>query len=568
MVSFLLKVSKTCDMTGVEELFISRPKSYFIIKDDIQEFIAWGDPIEGASFRSILRSKRDINSILNNLYGHFYFILLDLVKKELIIGNSFFSILPIYYFESGDFVFFSDNSIRLGLFCNKRDLSARFVLETVLFNYPIFNHSAVEGIYLLPSNSYFAFSANKVEIVKHTFIENYFTDKPKSWCKAIPDAVKVFLSSSYKYFPEEPCFSSLTGGFDGRILAAAGYYHRCGCASYCFGTSASTDLKIASQVAAETGIPFKKIILDESYAEEQSLTNGREFILNSSGTGTFERAHYLFAAKLISEEANHIITGNFGSELFKAARTPGQMISKNLFQLFEEPDLENALRRLEASDEFNVFNRERIDVIWNDLKTDIEKLTCFSPEYSHLSKNQRFYILVFEEIFRKYFGAEIINQFKWVKNRTPLLDIDLIKFLLQTDLPGVYSKFEERRLRRRFIGQILYAEIMANTYPLLGSIMTDKGYRPTDLLSLEGKIRLTYYLLKKKIRYKPNNYDPNGVLSSWSRNKKKWIEIPLLTDLFSFSDSEMKEPDNLNESLLFRICSINYLNSILTGHET
>jgi len=99
------------------------------------------------------------------------------------------------------------------------------------------------------------------------------------------------------------------------------------------------------------------------------------------------------------------------------------------------------------------------------IKEDILKLPCYNDSYSKLTKNQKFYVFVFEEVFRKYFGAEIINQFKYIKNRTPFLDMAFLKAILRTELAGIHSEFFEHNPVKRYKGQILYAHIINKTYP-------------------------------------------------------------------------------------------------------
>jgi len=61
-----------------------------------------------------------------------------------------FSILPVYYFYNHDKAVFSDNALTIGEYLGHTRISHRFVLETVLFNYPLFNSSIFDGISLVP----------------------------------------------------------------------------------------------------------------------------------------------------------------------------------------------------------------------------------------------------------------------------------------------------------------------------------------------------------------------------------------------------------------------------------
>ena len=81
-------------------------------------------------------------------------------------------------------------------------------------------------------------------------------------------------------------------------------------------------------------------------------------------------------------------------------------------------------------------------------------LPCYNPAYSDLSKNQQFYVIVYEEIFRKYFGSEMVNQFRYIKNRTPFLDIDFLRSIFKTKLAGIHSDLFERNPMKRYKGTV------------------------------------------------------------------------------------------------------------------
>ncbi len=80
-------------------------------------------------------------------------------------------------------------------------------------------------------------------------------------------------------------------------------------------------------------------------------------------------------------------------------------------------------------------------------------------------------------------------QFSYLKNRTPFL-IWILSGITGTGSAGIHSDFFEHNPVRRYKGQVLYANIIHKAFPLFGQIPTDKGYRPDDLLSLSGRIRI------------------------------------------------------------------------------
>lgn len=564
MVSFLLKVNKDRPVTSVDELFLEKPGRVIVICDENLGLALWGDPIVDENFRESFLMKRNPEYLLENVSGHFYFVLADTRNREITVGNSLFSLLPVYFYEQHDTVFFSDNAIRLGRHFGLTDLSVRFVTEMVLFNYPLSGQSAVEGIRLLAPSSCCRISKGHVASVRHFSPESLFVSDPLPWKQAAGEVAESFLASVKKYLPEESYFTSLTGGFDGRTLTAAGLFHNRRSIALCFGNATSDDLLFARIAARDAGISLEEIKLDNSYISGHSLELGRQFILNSSGTGTFERAHYLYAASGSAATGGCLVTGNFGSEVLRAAHVTGEMISRNLFHLFNEKNAENAFRLIQASPEFNALNYRMIRHAWEEIQSDLYNLPSFASGYSWLTRNQRFYIYLFDEVFRKYFGAEMINQFGFVRNRTPFLDRSFLKVLFSTGLAGAYSEFYESNPFRRYKGQVLYAEIIKRAFPALGRTETDKGYSPYDLLSLSGKARIAGNYFRKKLVRPVKVTDPNSVRRSWDHNKSFWINLPLAVEILNPAAAD-RTGGGVADRIVYRICTVNYLNHLL--HE-
>ncbi len=554
MIEFLLEIQLNTKIEDLDKLFIQKPEVELHLKGIDYEFIAWGDPISEKGFKENLSKNLTPEYIVNNLYGHYYYFLLNKSKNEIFIGNSMFSILPIYYLINKEIIIVSDNAVRIASYLNIHDISKRFILGTILFNYPLFNDSIFENIKLLPANSFIRCSGSNSDIKKHTAIQGYFSKTPKPWKRSTGEIRDVFLSSVRKYLPDTEYAHALTGGFDGRTLVSTGLYYKKAFSCYGFGSQESKDTEIASRLAKKADIPFINIELGDSYIKNESRSCGEEFIVNSSGTATFARAHYLYSAKILSGDYQHIITGNFGSEIFRAAHIAGAVISSNIFDLFDSDNPEEGIRKLESSMEFQCLNSSSFKLQLESLKDDIMCLPCYDNSLSGLTKNQRFYVFVFEEIFRKYFGAEMVNQFKYIKNRTPFLDIEFLKAIFKTELAGIHSDFFEHNPSKRYKGQVLYAHIIKKAYSEFGKMMTDKGYKPDDLLNVFGKFNIAKNYLKK-IRRKPSpDFDPYAVKKSWGTNHHYWNSIPIQSNYFNTSELQ-----KINKLILYKIISLSYL---------
>jgi asparagine synthetase B (glutamine-hydrolysing) len=557
MVRFLLEIPLKKQTDDISGLFITKPEINLHLSEHDFDFMAWGDPVCNSNFIQELKQNRNVEFIVNNLYGHYYYIFLDKITHELFIGNSLFSILPVYFSTCKDDLIISENAFSAGRYTRSSTLSKKFLIETFLFNYPLFNHSAVEGVSLLSSNSYFSVKENSLKIIRHTCVEDLFTATPLSWRKSTVHMTDVFLETVKRYLPEQ-YFNSLTGGFDGRTLAAAGLYCKKSFSCYCFGSDTSGDMSIASSLASSAGLPFAGIPLDREYCEKDSLRNGLEFIINSSGVGTFARAHYLYAVKKLSAQTACLVTGNFGSEIFRAVHVPGVVIAPNLVRVFSESDIETAFQQIEKSHEFSFLNAGEIKSELEDLKQDLSRLPCFNKKYKNFTRNQQFYVFVLEELFRKYFGTEMINQFCYLRNRTPFLDIDFIRELFNTGFAGIHSEFFEHNPFKRYKGQILYAHVIRKAFPQFGDIKTDKGYKPDDLLTFSGKLRVAQGYMKKQITRRHSPADPYGVSKAFAFNQDYFRKLPVRNMVFN-EDLAEKETLGRPSASLIKFYSLVYL---------
>lgn len=527
MSEFKIKIVLGKNYNSCLELFTTFPTFEREVNNDNFSVFFWGDPIIEDDFDL---NRISVSYILNVVYGHYYFLILDKQLNSVIVGNSLFSILPLFYTISNTEIEISNKP---SLITKNNQLDKRFILENLLFNYPLFDNTSFIDVKLLPTNNFIKVFDSKVQFICHTDVASLFTDYPIAWRKSVNKLSDLFINSSKKYFSKNFSYTSLTGGFDGRTLTACGLYHGIELGCYCFGSDESKDVKIAEDLCSKSGVKFIKIKLDQEYVDMHSLKYGLSCINYSNGYSTFSRAHYLYAVEKLFGKCNEIITGNFGSEIFRAAHLSGAVISDNLHAIFAAENFSNAIKYIKCSDRWRYIDIAKYSNEWDELVEDIRKMPCFNENHKVFSKNQQFYIFVFNEIFRKYFGTEIVCQFPRLKNRTPFLDINFVKEILNTELCGVYSEFFENNPFKRFKGQVLYSHIIRDTYPLFGKIKTDKGYRPNDLLSLKGNIDIAKaYYLKKVHRKFNSNEDPYSVNASFLHNKKYWLNIDFNDEIF------------------------------------
>jgi len=508
-----------------------------------------GDPILEKHKESLIEDYLEESrfaSILQMISGHYRLIVFDKKNFSISVSSSVFGILPLYYCQAHDAIYISTDSRSLSNVTGQNKANKRFILENILFYYQLFNQTTYKNIQLLPAQHILEISGKGTRFIKHTSIPDWFVQHPKSWSKSTEEMSDLFIDRVKYYFPDEPYIHALTGGFDSRSLVSCGLYHRKKFETYSFGNEFSDDAKIAAKLSSIPGLKFNLIRLDRDYIVNHSLGDGLQFISNSGGNAGFARAHYLFACKTLSLKSKYLVTGNFGSEIFRAAHNAGAVISSNLYHLFNARSLDEALRRIKESQEFGWINSLEMEQEWDELKTDISNLPVFKNEQPGMTQNQKFYLFVLEEVFRKYFGAEMSNQFYYMNNRTPFLDIQFLKEIFKTGLAGVYSDFFENNPLKRFKGQVLYAHLIRKTYPAYNKVVTEKGYRPEDLLSFTGKLKITKSFLNKKLGTSVREVDPNNVADAFGYNKNFFQQqaiCPAIFNVKKFKDSFQSNQD-------------------------
>ena len=144
------------------------------------------------------------------------------------------------------------------------------------------------------------------------------------------------------------------------------------------------------------------------------------------------------------------------------------------------------------------FFDEELEALIEDISTYLEKMKDWEP-------NHRFYYFVFNEIFRKYFGPELVMQSHYLNNRTPFLNLQFFQELNRTKWSGVHARLFEKVKSKRMKGQMFYATFIRNANAGMYHLKTNKGYSPADVLEktrlplLLSRVVLHKYIWNKEI---------------------------------------------------------------------
>jgi asparagine synthetase B (glutamine-hydrolysing) len=436
------------------------------------------------------------------------------------------------------------------------NIDKQHILERLFFYYGLSDRSYFKEIKVLKTNHFLEAGQNISE--KEQFrINEFFSSNPRKGKNTLEDLSALFISRLGVYLPDKRYALSFTGGFDGRtLLGVSKHYHK-NFFSYAFGAKDSEDMVIPQKQAPTLGVVFNPIVLNKAYIELFSLNKGIELIEKTDGAASFARAHYLYAAEKLAADTAYMVTGNFGSELFRAIHNPGVMFSEELISFFSNRNEQDWIQILKNSSKWKYLsNRASYSEPFEQLIADMRE---FKKNTSTLSTNEAFYTFVFNEVFRKYFGPEIKIQQNFIVNRAPFIDYHFMKELFETYYCGVYSDFFTNNPMKRFKGQLLYSYILKKACPELLSMRTVKGYKPSALLNHWGKLQLVANLIEKKLKKTSENDDPHLVTKAFMHNKDKWNAFPVMEDIYN-SDYLKKQVQNAKyaDNTLINIVSSNY----------
>lgn len=484
------------------------------------------------------------------LKGNFYAIVVK--KEEVRIFSSFLSVLPMYYTSDFDLISSSIDYIRENS-PNVFTTDKKFVLESLLFNYGFFNRTLYKEVSLVPSNHYVRINRLATEIKKHFETTSLFTNTVRKGKKSAYTLSNVFIAMTEAYFPDQKFDVAFTSGFDGRTLVSCARYHQKMFATFSFGRSENADVYIPKSNATALGIPYRYFDLgDPNYIHTFFIKSAEEYIKTCPGGNGLIYAHFLHSTIEIAKDSEYLISGVMGSELFRALHLTGAVTSQALVDVFTndtEKELSASIRNSKA------LKSIRLEDFEQELEELILELIAYKSNMpNEYTQNQQFYIFVFEEVFRKFFGQWIYIQMHHINVRTPFLDYGFIKELLQTRYAGANNDFFTDNPLKRMKGQFLYADIIKKTNKTIYHQKTGKGYRPKDIRESLFLPNIILPFIKKRFQRKVHkvNLDNLGIISGVLSQKEmfkklikhtEWVNSEYLCDVLENLSPYTNEKD-------------------------
>lgn len=499
--------------------------------------------------------KIEANQVEGHYKGNFY--VFESREDYISIYSSGFSFLPVFYDKVNRYVgssvhLLNDLLINKGYTYNKK-----WELNQLLFNYQFFDDTVFNQIRLLPSFTTIIIKNNDLYFNKTLKIADYIDKAPLPWEKSLSNISELFIEIASKYIPDKESVISFTGGFDGRTLVSIAKFYNKDFSTYSYGLNSSDDILIPHRNSKLLKIPYQSLPLDESYIKCQFYKHSLNYTNNSNGGNGFIYSHASYAAEKLAEDYRYLVTGVCGSELFRAIHLTGAVTSKELIGLFTSNNFDDYYNLLMNSPSIKYL---RLESCRKELEEIAESTWNYKQNLSaELTLNQKLYIFVYEEMFRKFFGSMVKVQMNYINVRTPYTDLYFFKELLKTNLAGVYSDFLTENPYKRFKGQLLYAEAIRRTQKKLYWSKTGKGYPPAFVRQPLLRPLLIYPFFSKRVSrlFKKADLDNLSIISGIRENLKD-LRVCNNYDyeVHRFNDDLVKLSETTNERLRDNMLSI------------
>ncbi len=467
--------------------------------------------IEGSVFLSdnalIDSYRQGIEPFFDGIRGWFNLFAIDEKHKRYFFAHDHVGIKPLYWYEDErQSIVSSSLSLFFDILPQTPEINQSALVEFLIFNHPLGANTFVKDVHLLDPGHYLELREGKLTTHRYFDPDSLFVERPINGKKALEMINDSFIDTVARIMPENGKTGlSLTGGFDGRTVLSVVKNTR-NLVLYTFGTPYSSDMTVASEVARQMGLPHRQFIIDREYHETRFPQLSKDLILNSEGLATYERTHYTMAFKDIGQEVDVVLSGNCGSEMFRAIHLTGCVVSTLMGKLLRSEDFRPEYSRFIDTLTDNIPFINLPSDIKDRLMENFERTTWQPLKDYNLSK--RFYLLHLLDSFRKFFGSETKADSHYAENHSAYLDIDFLRTLNRTGFSSAYQKvFTENPILRRK-GQVTYAYILKKNIPMLADIMTGRGYTPAAILSPVGVFTIVWPYVRKYFRELENTFDP------------------------------------------------------------
>lgn len=434
------------------------------------------------------------HDLIRYLKGIFLLVVCDESKGRYYAYSSKSGLLRLYYAKDGErLVLSSSLSSILDNLSTFPDLDELALMQHGVFEYTLGNRTLYKGISTCDNYSYLEYDLSNLK--QHTYYDSadlLSSSRKTGWKdtkQQLPDefnkAMELLVSDCSRFN------TALTGGYDSRSVLS--YLLKNKVPGYRLYTWAATkkwgDVAVAEELASKLHLKYDSIELGKEMLESYAEYADKQ-IYWSDGSGSINRCNQMYAHSVLASYSRDLLTGYFGSELFRPLHRSNVMI-KELFIDLLLSDKKHREKLLLKNYESKVFSGYK-NCFAKRMKHDFidSCLDYFSSldvtEHKHLNHLRYLIKTGFWKFYGQEFHSERINN----RMTTPYIDDDFLEFIVSSRITDIHKGAYQNRGYLAFKGQAVYHPIFQKNYPSLMSFHTDRGFAPMDYESIIGPMKV------------------------------------------------------------------------------
>lgn len=413
--------------------------------------------------------------------GNFTLFVYNKESQVLEIYTDHFALRPMYFGVKDSSVFISNN---LNILKSVDDtIDEMTIFEKILFTYPITNQTYLKRFKLLEAGKHYHIVNSVIkEESLFNLQELIFNNTTQKFKYSKFNEIFNFNVRQRAKLDKKPLVT-LTGGFDGRAIAASMKRQNLDFHSFSFGRKGGENTKIPLKFCASLNISYEPVCLNEDYELNYSHF-AYKAIEQSDGLSPFERANYSYAYTRLRDSSSILLSGLIGGEILGILYLKTDYFNKTYYDWIYDDKKIELIRALESKGMKQFIANNKIYEIENELIDRIQNRRVLIKNIKKQKNGYLFYLYDLISLgFRRFYGGQMHQERSNYENLLPFFDLDILEYLFSSNFVERYKhSFSNNRIYK-FLSRKPQSKLIQYNYPLLAQKKVDRGFPPKYLLN-------------------------------------------------------------------------------------
>jgi hypothetical protein len=416
---------------------------------------------------SYLRKEKDFLTDTNGFYS---LILIDIKKREVLLSSDPPGLFRLYYNIEKEILKFSTNVSDLTAsdeFCKEG------LIQYLLINYLVDENTLFNNVKRVLPGSISIFTKQGISAYKYfDLLKFLFQASNPEKNSPLEDVVFALRNVVTAYIDKNEIISTLTSGYDSRLLLAALIANKTDIRTFTFGVRDNFESKIAQQVTRH----FKNIehtLIELNGEFEVFLETYFNYIKTSKNIElNFSRYHYVYVWNKLQQNfsAGSILTGICGDAFLRIVTSASNQTNEFLHSMIDSKNKKETVNEY-LSQKKQLLNRFDLNIqesaeyllsLFGQFKED-------DPYFNHFYYKINFGVI-------NYFGVELNTENDFYPTYPVFLDKSYLEVLVKSGLSAFNKKLFYNRNKLKLASHTYYYKLIKILCNDLNLFDTNRGF--------------------------------------------------------------------------------------------